>query len=778
MNNRRLVIFWACLGTLGAFSGCDESGMIVLMGDGETPKQEAECSGDERGCITERKPWICKDGKKIEQENCSEQGKCDNGECKSIQGCASEDAPVCEGNSVKQCVDGEWKIIDCANNICSKGKCVECEDGDSKCSGNDFNVCINQKWKKLYECNGDCVGDKIDDNTWMACQCSPELECSENQNKPCVVFETDISNDMRYLVSDDKICENGKICEDGMCVEKQSCNEESEVFFCQEDGRLYKKCIDNKWEYENCDQNQVCSREGCVMCKDDTCTELEKECHEESNCPDGYECNMRSCTLKETSVCKEEKRCNVENLNGIDRCIDGIWNLMTDNCADNQKCVDGNCVDKDVCDLNTSKCLNNKERQYCDAGGVKTEDCSKNTKVCFNGMCVECENGKTRCNPKNKHLFEVCVDNNWVKKEDCGDKLCVNEINDEKQIIKVCDCELGQTMCVYPDQESKKYRKCVGYRMIDDFNYDYTNIGGLEDECLDNGRCVDGQCREYCLPNNYRCVGNIYQECKLGGFISRVCASNEKCNAQNTSNPCECIDGKYKCGDDGERYRCNNKVWVKDSCGEGKICVSNTNGQCINKECKEKDKNVFKCEGGGRVRCNGKFWEDMLCGDGFICSNADGAACIKKHCDNGEHACVGELNKSICENNRFKFENKVNESEVIRCGMKNDKIELVNTSVCNGAEDGVSLCYKNSIVQCNKNDGKWKYINCSLEKCVYDNLNNVKCVSGCTCINHTYRCKGNTIEHCNGCNWELFADCDEVGLKCKDEGDNKFYCKQ
>lgn len=223
-----------------------------------------QCTGDNCGNGCNCADGETCDGKgncvKDEVVSCVDSQSCDECDCRSPMKC--DERNVCvkipSGPGASEC-DGDKKKCD-GDNICVRGECHECRDGEIRCDGlsdSQYNKCIDGKWsngkngscKGNYKCiNGVCMNA---DNCCIEVGYSGVGIVSGDINTKCGV------DGKRYK------------CDDGYYVlgENLQC-EDKEV--CVREGN-YTRCVDRNeaWanEGETCqDFWERCSSDGMLEC--------------------------------------------------------------------------------------------------------------------------------------------------------------------------------------------------------------------------------------------------------------------------------------------------------------------------------------------------------------------------------------------------------------------------------------------------------------------------------------------------------------------------------
>lgn len=347
--------------------------------------------------------------------------------------CNAGEAPSCDGNSIKKCVNGKYELTSCGEQLCDAGVCkdagdVQCSDDDpAECAGNMVKSC-----KDGVYVTEDC-GDRFCENgacqeKQAECDSSEAAVCDGNSVKSCVGGE--------YQMEDcgDKTCEDGA-CKDATVIEpddKECENEDAPV--C--DGNSVKKCENNKYVLVNCeDDSMVCKEGACIQ------EELQHDCENDM-----------------TAYCEGDV---------VVKCVDNSFDKNTV-CGDTQICRDGGCVDLGEGEV---KC-GADYKPVCNDDGTITScvDNIVHSASCGAQVCEVGEDGAASCvDPKCNESdpavcdgsgLKKCVDGVWTT-EPCGDKMtCDAEKNEcvSLAMADVCPGDDNKTApgvcgCGIPDQD-------------------------------------------------------------------------------------------------------------------------------------------------------------------------------------------------------------------------------------------------------------------------------------------------------------------------------------
>jgi len=154
----------------------------------------------------------------------------------------------CDGDSIRLCIAGEWRVQPPCQHGCLFGHCNSCRPGTPECDGNKARVCRadGMGWEVLADCEIGCRDG--------AC-CQPDCSARNCGDDACVAT-----------------------C--GACQDWQSCNEDGRCFpecdlprqppICWSDSEL-ADCVDGWWAVSTCEM-------GCVQDSPPYCRE----------CADGF----------------------------------------------------------------------------------------------------------------------------------------------------------------------------------------------------------------------------------------------------------------------------------------------------------------------------------------------------------------------------------------------------------------------------------------------------------------------------------------------------------
>ncbi|PVU85905.1 hypothetical protein BB561_006874 [Smittium simulii] len=725
-------------------------------------KEECVSDGSNASCILNGPEYTCEDGAAVcVSYDQSGYYKCTNQkyefrECEKNQLCVNtgsgafcydsrsscdiyRDINKCNDDltGFYECVDFKWRFNRCGIDE----KCLMGNDNKYKCiyDGPDP-VCE----KGTAKCNDDQISyDECIDGKLESKKCSPGQKCVANINHikclyegpgyPCEQGTAKCASNLRIIYN----CVDGQLKLE-RCGFKEECVSDGSNASCIlngpeytcEDGAAvcvsydqsgYYKCTNQKYEFRECEKNQLCvntgsgafcydSRSSCDIYRDinkcnDDLTGFYEECEKNQLCVNTGSGAFCYDSRSSCDIYRDINKCN-DNLTGFYECVDFKWRF--NRCGINEKCLMGNdnkykCIydgPDPVCEKGTAKC-NDDQIGYdeCIDGKLESKKCSpgqkcvanmNHIKCLYEGPGYPCEQGTAKC-PQNKRHIYNCVDGQ-LKLERCGFREeCVSDGSNASCILNGPEytCEDGAAVCVSYDQSG--YYKCANQK------YEFR-------ECEKNQLCVNTGSGAFCYDSRSSC--DIYRDINkcndnLTGFYECVdfkwrfnrCGINEKCLMGN--------DNKYKCIYDGPdpvcekgTAKCNDDQIGYDECIDGKL---------ESKKCSPGQKCVANMN---HIKC---LYErsEYICEEGFSECNQE---------KTGYNKCV---------NNKSEF-NKCDTGE--KCVVNENTARCVNIEPKSECKGNISKCDSDPKIINNCVDGKWIPGRCGYkEKCV-TNGNNTNCI--------------------------------------------------
>lgn len=364
---------------------------------------------------------------------------CSDGSCSATvveKECEDEDAPICDGNAIKKCVDGKFVSEDCGDLSCVEGVCKsqdaekECEDSmPPECDGNAVKQCVDGKFVTT-ECTGSLKCDSGE------CKEGVEAECEASEAPICVAELNAI-----------RTCKDGRwdyencgvqVCQESQCVDvvEKEC-EDDEAPVCEENG--LKKCVDGKYVTDACGDGMICKEGSCVK------TSLEDLCPDDENkkapgvcgcglADDDLDNNGTIDCLEAGDLCPDDKDktlpgicgCNIpdtiDEKSGNPVCLDAGIDLCP---TDEHKTLPG------VCGCNVPDTIDELNRMPM-CSGVSLADtpyrmCAKNDPKALLGVCgclsedsLDDKAGVPACSTAGEE-YDLCMDDeNKMRPGICG----------------------------------------------------------------------------------------------------------------------------------------------------------------------------------------------------------------------------------------------------------------------------------------------------------------------------------------------------------------------
>ena len=173
--------------------------------------------------------------------------------------CQDDEAPVCDGNSVKKCIGSKYVLEPCDDMICTDGACeappepAECDPAVDlpSCEGDAVKKCVDGKYQ-----TSDCGNQVCEEG---ACRDKVvEPECEDSEAPVCDSDNNVIScKDGQYVST---TC-GEQICSEGACIDPTPDCSDEEAPVCEENS--VKKCVEGKYVIEACDGNKLCAEGAC-----------------------------------------------------------------------------------------------------------------------------------------------------------------------------------------------------------------------------------------------------------------------------------------------------------------------------------------------------------------------------------------------------------------------------------------------------------------------------------------------------------------------------------
>ena len=459
--------------------GVCAAGNAVNCNDGN-PCTDDSCTPDS-GCTHTDNQAPCNDN-----DVCSTQDQCDQGQCLGGQSLVCDDGDKCNGletcDGNTGCVGGQSLVCndgDLCNGLetcdpetgCVGGQSLACDDGD-KCNG-------------LETCDPEtgCMGGQslvCDDGD--KCNgletCSPETGCVGGQSLEC---------------SDDNVCTDDSCDPDSGCVyapltgpECDDGSECTELDLC--DGG---ECVGTG--SKNCDDANVCTDNSCDPELGCVTTLNQALCDDGNLCTTGDHCHLGECITSGVLPCEDNNQCTGDSCDSVagcqfvpndadcddqNQCTDGDqcgggWCIGGPplDCADQNPCTDDSCVPGEGCSYTANA-------DPCDDLNECTVDDQCSNKECGPGPAMDCDDDK-ECTTDTCAPDSGCVNEPVAENTECNGGI-------------PWACEQGECVC---------QPQCDGKQCGDD---------GCEGECGQCdplAQCADGQCVPLCEPLFYGTAG-------------------------------------------------------------------------------------------------------------------------------------------------------------------------------------------------------------------------------------------------------------------------------
>jgi len=297
-------------------------------------------------------------------------------------------------------------------------------------------------------------------------------------------------------------CQNSRECDDGLASTKDECKGtpkkcvNTEIIECiNEDGYCPEGCVYR--DDNDCPAIDLCiTNEDCADSNSftrDLCQGTPKACvYELKTCEEmhGFECEVfEACPGKELSVSSEAVCCDVECEKT--KSCEGV------ECPDEQKCVQGKCIDKSCAE---------RRLPLCDSTEICTEDYYKDTFGirCCTGECKRPCTSSADCEADYICDGEFCI---AASCEDIGGKTCDEETEIcVGETVKAVDNNFCCLECQLKTCEEREGKYCDP--AFGEFCPEATV------ETFDTNEC--------CL-----------EECEIEPCFEVVCAVNKKCDEED-----------------------------------------------------------------------------------------------------------------------------------------------------------------------------------------------------------------------------------------------------
>ena len=523
-----------------------------------------------------------------------------------VAGCAGEGEPCvaglgeCERVGVQVCtadggVECEAEVGQGQAELCDSGKDEDC-DGDVD-EAPEGRCCSDDDCSDGQRCDrlppevdafkaGECADPSSVENEVEVGQVDEDPAADEGppeMTKPAPAPPcggADLKGDASNCGLCGFVCEEGEACEDGRCVAQCEADLESDAANCGACGRA-------------CAAGLECVAAECVQ---------------------SAEMPMMTCPAG-------QKTCGTACIAAASCCVDG-------DCATDEKCNDGQCVE---C-TSGAQC---ESDELCDAGNCvpKPVPCGGScghAEICVDDKC-QCPAGMKPCGPT-CILADKCCDNDECAARDssrpfCSQtKGCVECVNSSQ-----CDFDCSNDgFCKDPPAP------CGGA----DLQTDEANCGTCGKRCATGQRCMAGRCEapaESCggadLDSDPTNCGTCGHRCQSGdACVSGQCELNPVWLDRKTGLSWEAFPGKLRSYDSAAGHCASLKIgtqsWRVPSVGELRSLIRGCAATEINGSCGVTDNCLNgKCAGedgysdcnekcpAGRGQASGCYWPGELGGN-------------------------------------------------------------------------------------------------------------------------------------------------------------------
>ncbi|MBW1870762.1 MAG: hypothetical protein JRJ19_01780 [Deltaproteobacteria bacterium] len=328
---------------------------------------------------------------------------------------------------------------------------------------------------RLCQSVADCLaGEDCQDGVCVsATSCNCNYDCDKTANEVCnqATHECETGAPPVNCLNDCD-CYSGKSCISGACQptggDERTCTIDEE---CEED----EVCKNGKCVPLSCTTREDCAGAVCLICQDGECTAPPPVCQGNDHCCVGFYCNFGTCVPESTGDCLSDADCTED--------------------PDFPRCVDGNCVQECINDI----------------------DCPLPGQVCLDNHCVT-----PGCTP------ETCNPGEWC---DTGDGVCKPGCDSNDDCVPPETCNYvshtcGQTDCC-GGCSGDQYCDTLSCLCVDKCSL--TNPCPTGFECRADGKCwcTDAGCPAgtHCDPGTGDCVQDTVE-----------CNTNDDCPAGWTCN--------------------------------------------------------------------------------------------------------------------------------------------------------------------------------------------------------------------------------------------------
>ncbi len=479
-----------------------------------------ECGGDVSRCVTTSSYQICADGKWSEIDCPLDASSCipDNNNLKSsCSGKCGIERTVCLTKNNKsytvECKDGYWiNEQECPNNgICDEAgtKCIDCINNMRKCIEGKIVKCVNNEWQ---EEEMGTENEEICPNGCRLINEDPGFECRKCIPNTCKNGDMCNEDGSDTTECKSKQCDNNDKCfeqnlNNDSCEKENMCNEDGLICSSEKNGKL-------KWT--------KCNVEG-EMCIDGKCTSTPSESNDCSNNDENKIVIKWLVEIQECGVCIGKKYGTVTDLKTSESCNlnftpSGTFQASRSVSFTSTETITTGCYDNYFFVKPAEPTSSGTYTiEYCEKG-CKKGICGKNAptteKECDGENNFKCNNNILMCKSKSGEDLTVGKDTQiaqWLKPENNGCLksetnsfyYCAN--NNSGNLQETCKCsQLNDYYCF-----GNKGYKCASNGLIED----NTCNSYCESKESVIGVVDINKCFSSCSPGHYLCVSGNPQIC-------------------------------------------------------------------------------------------------------------------------------------------------------------------------------------------------------------------------------------------------------------------------
>ena len=575
------------------------------------------CISDLGGCVFTPKPGPCSDGDActsgdqcldgvcVGSDRCEDQNQCTGHTCTVVAGVA-----VCQyENLTGPCADGDVCTVGdrCMDGLCVPGYQQDCDDNRActRDSCDPVDGCVNDAGAvdgtrcenaNLCTLNSQCQGGN----------CVGGATVPVNDDNQCTIDGCDPATGVYHTPKVGDVCDLTD-----PCVENERC-------------RLVGVSVACVGEEKNCNDNNVCTSDGCDSSLPNGCFHLPNvlSCNDLNPCTIGDTCASGTCQPGTTQlVCNDGNPCTTDvceyrvgcrfNYNN-DLCNDA------NNCTQNDRCQVGQCVGTAIsCDDNNPCTLD-----YCDAVQgcvyINTVDaCNDGNECTTDDRCNAGVCGGTTV---------ACNDGNPCTTDTCDGNIGCVFTNNNATCTDGNPCTLGDH-CVQGACVAGVPRDCNDNNVC---TFDTCSAAGNCEHIAQPGACEDGN---LCTLDD-QCAAGV-----CGAGATKNCDDEEFC----TIDSCNTTTGLCAHANKAPNTVCSDG----DPCTQGDTCIV-PQGQTLMvctpgaaRDCNDGNVcTIDSCDAAGN--CIHRNQDGITCDDGNACRTND--QCIDGTCSGASELTCDDNN--------------------------------------------------------------------------------------------------------------------------------------